>query len=93
MFSELQYFIGTANFLRKFVRGFAGIMTPLYKLLRKGTPWKWSKTEQEAFTTIKSALCSDSILRHYDPATELVLQCDASSIGTRWLITTSSIHF
>jgi hypothetical protein len=56
-------------------------MTPLYKLLRKGTPWKWSKTEQEAFTTIKSALCSDSILRHYDPATELVLQCDASSIG------------
>ena len=24
--SELQYFIGTANFLRKLVRGFAGIM-------------------------------------------------------------------
>ncbi|CAB4021716.1 Transposon Tf2-6 poly, partial [Paramuricea clavata] len=46
-----------------------------------GTPWKWSKTEQEAFTTIKSALCSDSILRHYDPAAELVLQCDASTIG------------
>ena len=56
-------------------------MIPLYKLLRKGTPWKWSKTEQEAFTTIKSALCSDSILRHYDPAAELVLQCDASSTG------------
>ena len=78
--SELQSFIGTANFLRKFVPGFAEILFPLYKLLRKGTPWKWGKAEQNAFANIKSALCSDSVLRHYNPEAELVLQCDASSI-------------
>ena len=79
--SELQLFIGTANFLRKFVPGFAEILFPLYKILRKGTPWKWGKSEQNAFANIKSALCSDSVLRHYNPEAELVLQCDASSIG------------
>ena len=78
---ELQSFIGSANFLRKFVPGFAEILSPLYKLLRKGTPWKWGKVEQNAFVTIKAALCSDTILRHYDPSVELVLQCDASSVG------------
>ena len=26
-------------------------------------------------------MCSDTVLRHYDPAIELILQCDASSIG------------
>ena len=79
--SELQSFIGTANFLRKFVPGFAKICFPLYKLLRKGTQWTWGKDEQNAFVNIKSALCSDSVLRHYNCNAELVLQCDASSIG------------
>ena len=30
---------------------------------------------------IKAALCSDSVVHHYDPAAKLVLQCDASSVG------------
>ena len=79
--AELQSFIGSANFLRKFVSGFAAILAPLYKLLRKETTWKWGKEEQDSFKKIKEAMCSDTILRHYDPSAELVLQCDASSIG------------
>ena len=35
----------------------------------------------DSFDNIKAALCSDSVLRHYDPMAELVLQCDASSVG------------
>ena len=53
----------------------------MYRLLRKETPWKWAKPEQEAFDNIKAALCSDSVLRHYDLTAELVLQYDASSVG------------
>ena len=37
--------------------------------------------EQDAFVNIKAALCSDSVLRHYDSNADLVQQCDASSIG------------
>ena len=47
----------------------------------KEVSWSWSKLEQDAFDNIKAALCSDSVLRHYDPMAELVLQCDASSVG------------
>ena len=79
--AELQSFIGSANFLRKFVTRFAEMLAPLYKLLRKESTWKWGKGEQDSFRKIKEALCSDTILRHYDPSAELMLQCDASSVG------------
>ena len=78
---ELQSFLGSANFLCKFVPDFARTASPLYQLLCKETPWKWGKLEQEAFHNLKAALCSDSVLRHYDPASKLILQCDASSVG------------
>ncbi|XP_015780595.1 PREDICTED: uncharacterized protein K02A2.6-like [Acropora digitifera] len=51
------------------------------QLLCKETRWKWGKLEQEAFHNLKAALCSDSVLRHYDPTSKLILQCDASSVG------------
>lgn len=38
------------------------------------------KTEPDAFDNIKVVLCSDSIVRHYDPNV-LVLQCHVSSVG------------
>ncbi|XP_048586216.1 uncharacterized protein K02A2.6-like [Nematostella vectensis] len=65
----------------KFVPAFAELASPLYKLLRKDKSWKWEKVEQEAFECLKSAMCSDTVLQHYDPAAELVLHCDASSVG------------
>ena len=54
--------------------------SPLYGLLRKEVPWSWSKLEKDAFDNIKAALCSDSVLRHYDAMAELILQCDASPV-------------
>ena len=79
--SELQSFLGSANFLSKFVPYFAKLASPLYGLLRKEVPWSWSKLEQDVFDDIKAALCSDSVLRHYYSLAELVLQCDPSSVG------------
>ena len=37
-----------------------------------------AKLEQDAFDNIKAALCSDSVLLHYDPRAELGTQCDAN---------------
>lgn len=33
---------------------------------------KKTKTKQEVFVNTKAALCSDSVLRQYDPAAELI---------------------
>ena len=54
--TELQSFLGSANFLRKFVPDFAKIVSPLYRLLRKERRWKWGNPEQDAFVNIKAAL-------------------------------------
>ncbi len=88
--SELQSFIGSANFLRKFVPGFAEILSPMYKLLRKETPWKWGKEEQKAFEKIQATLCSDTVLRHYDPSAELAgvtMRCIISWSGCSFTAT------
>ena len=79
--SELQSFIGSANYVRKFIPNFARIMAPLYALLKKDTVWRWSDSEQTAFLTIKNALCSTEVLAHYSAGLEHVLQCDASGTG------------
>ena len=70
--AELQSLIVSANFLRKFVPEFAEILSPLYQLLRKGTTWRWGKREQDAFTNIKTSMCSDTVLRHYEPDPGLI---------------------
>ena len=77
---ELQSFLESANFLGKFVPDFATIASPLYQLLCKETRWKRGKLEQEAFHKLKASLCSDSVLRHYDPTSKSILHCGASSV-------------
>jgi len=74
---EMQSFLGSASFLRKFAPDFARIASRLYQLICKETSWKWEIMEQEP----QSHLCSDSILRLYDPASKLILQCDGFSVG------------
>ena len=78
--SELRSSFGSTNVLRKFAPDFVNIASPLYSLLSKAVTWRWSKTEPDAFANIKVVLCSDSIVRHYDPNV-LVLQCHVSSVG------------
>ena len=60
--SELQSFLGSANFLRKFVPDFAKLASPLYGLLRKEVPWRWSKLERTLLITSR-LLCA--LIRFY----------------------------
>lgn len=79
--SELQSFIGTANYLRRYVPHFASVMAPLYSLLKKEAKWQWGEPEQSAFKKIKEILCSETVLAHYSPSKETILQTDASGVG------------
>jgi hypothetical protein len=55
----------------------------LTELTRKGAvdPIKWSQIEQNAFDTLKDALCSERILRNPDFSLPFVLQTDSSDYG------------
>uniref|UniRef100_A0A5S6QU71 RNA-directed DNA polymerase n=1 Tax=Trichuris muris TaxID=70415 RepID=A0A5S6QU71_TRIMR len=59
---ELQSFHGLAAYYRRFVRGFAGVSAPLYRLTQKSAEFLWSEDLAEAFSTLRSALTSEPVL-------------------------------
>ncbi|XP_061716614.1 uncharacterized protein K02A2.6-like [Cydia pomonella] len=79
--TELRSFIGMIMYYGKFVKNISMTLTPLYKLLRKGAAFIWTKECTEAFNAVKRCLVSSSVLAHYDPELPLCLTTDASSSG------------
>lgn len=65
--SELKAFIGVVNYHSIFIENFAQKMAPLYRLLKKDTEFEWSRECQNAFDNMKSEICSDNVLVHFDP--------------------------
>ncbi|XP_040071486.3 uncharacterized protein K02A2.6-like [Ixodes scapularis] len=69
------------NFYGKFVLNMSTELKPLYDLLQKGTKWRWSRAEDNAFNRSKAWLTHENVLTFYDPKKELGLVCDASAYG------------
>ena len=78
---ELKSFLGMINYYTRFCSNLTDILSPLYMLLQKNTPWHWGKEQSKAFETARACLSSDTLLTHYDPKKELTLTCDASPEG------------
>ena len=79
--TELKSYVGLLSYYGKFLPNLSSTLAPLYKLLRKDTPWGWTSEEKKAFELSKQLLTSSQVLTHYNPKLELVLTCDASSYG------------
>jgi hypothetical protein len=79
--TELRGFIGLASYYRRFIQDFAQIAAPMNKLLKKDTPYIWSKDCQKAFEFMKNALTSAPILRYPNFEEPFILYTDASYTG------------
>ena len=77
----VQSFLDFANFYRRFINNFSAIVRSLTNLTRKETPFRWSKEQNEAFTTLKKAFTSAPILVHADPSKPFTLETDASDFA------------
>ena len=75
---DVQVFLGFANFYRRFIDKYALKCRPLYDLLKKDIPFKWTQEHQRIFDDLKKAFSTAPILRHHDPSCQSVLECDAS---------------
>ena len=49
----MQYFMGTINFVRRFVPDFAPIVKPLQQMVEQSVQFKWTDLEKSAFKKIK----------------------------------------
>jgi hypothetical protein len=80
---ELQRFLGTINFYRRFVPAAAKILKPLTDVLHgspgPSTALEWSEDMAAAFAAAKAALCKKVSLAHPSPTGELALMVDASA--------------
>lgn len=81
---DLKSFLGLAGYYRRFIKNFAKIAKPLNSLFKEGTEFKWEQKQEEAFTTLKHILTSDSLLQYPDFSKEFVLTTDTSkeALGT-----------
>ena len=78
--TELRSWLGMVNFQAKFIPNLSMMIHPLNALLGK-VPFEWTKPCEVAFSKVKSALTSETILAHYDPSLPLELVVDASPYG------------
>jgi hypothetical protein len=60
---ELQSFLQTCSWFRRFLERFATTSRPLSTLLKKDQSWTWGPAQQEAFQTLKKQLTSTLVLR------------------------------
>ncbi|GBG79669.1 hypothetical protein CBR_g29817 [Chara braunii] len=79
--TELQSFLGLANYYRRFVRNFSTIAAPLRRLLKKEAIWQWDKDRTSALKKLKRALIKYPVLKVVDPSLPFVVTTDASQYG------------
>ena len=51
--TEFQRFMGTVNYLGKFIPNLSGINQPLRQLLQKDISWHWQEAQQQSFEELK----------------------------------------
>ena len=60
---DVESFLGTLQFWRKFIKDFSKLAQPLNELKRKGEPFIWTPVRQKAFDALKKALITPPILK------------------------------
>ena len=63
---DLQSFLGTVGWYRRFIKNFSDIFFPLYQMLQKGAKFIWSDDAQKAFEDLKQKLTEAPVLIHPD---------------------------
>jgi hypothetical protein len=78
---EIYRFHGMCVWYAAFIKNFAEIAEPLYRLLRKNVEFIWGKDQQEAFEKLKVAMEKEVMLQGIDYSQPIFVKTDASLIG------------
>ncbi|KAJ1175570.1 hypothetical protein NDU88_000857 [Pleurodeles waltl] len=81
--TQVRAFLGLTGYYRRFVKGYGSIVTALTELTSKKMPKKvnWTVECQQAFDTLKQAMCSAPVLKAPDYSKQFIVQTDASEHG------------
>ena len=59
--TQLKSYLGLLSYYGRFSPNLSNVLFPLYRLLRKQTPWKWSITEEETFQNSEKVFMSSKL--------------------------------
>lgn len=86
--TKLRRFLGMANYYRRFLPDFSGIVAPLTELLKtKSKIIQWTDEAEQAFIAVKECLISTPVLCSPDFEKEFVIQTDASDVAVAGVLT------
>ena len=77
----VQRLLGMAQYLAKFLPHLSDLTKPLRELTHKEVEWVWDHPQETAFGKLQEAITSTPVLRYYNLAEEVTIQCDASQTG------------
>ena len=78
---ELQRFLGSVNFYRRFIRGFSSTVQPLTSLTSTKSVFCWTPKAEAAFSDLKTRFSTAPILIMSNPKKQFILEVDASDTG------------
>ena len=78
---ELQSFLGTVNYLSRFLSFLSDLRAPLQNLLNKDSEFIWTNIHQQTFDQLKSHVSNDVKLNFYDCSKPLYIEVDKSKKG------------
>jgi hypothetical protein len=70
--------MGFANFYRKFIRGYSGVLTSLTNLIKKDKTFAWTENEKITFKELKRRFLEMPILAIFNPEEHIVLKINVS---------------
>ena len=79
--TELKSFLGLASFCSRFVPDFSTATGPLRDLLKKNTPFKWTRIHEKSFIYLKEKLCDTTSLSFFNLNKPCSIISDASDHG------------
>jgi hypothetical protein len=78
---SLQRFLGTVNYLGKFLPKFSDITAPLRKLMSKDSIWIFEQQHKNTIDQIKELVTTAPVLQYYDPSKQIRVSSDYSGEG------------
>ena len=76
--TQVRSFTAFCNYYRKFLKNFAEVAKPLYRLTSKGVKFTWGKEHEDAFHLLKTRLLRAPILAFWNFRHRFVIDTDAS---------------
>ena len=83
---ELKSAMGAFSYYRKYIRQFALLTDKMYGLMKKNTPFIWTKAINDDWEALKQMVKTSPILSFFDKDDTLYLYTDASGGGIGWFL-------